>query len=170
MKDKIPKQQQTNYTFQRSQILQGDVRDFLNQFDPQRLTNGRLAGLIGGIQIEFEGIAECELPSHSELRILIRRLHAIWPWAGFFLDLEKPIGPAMGVNKTPLLAMALCAADRWYDDGQASRVIKPQLRRFVFNANAVIDRLGQRVGLSAGVIAARREAVARQFQGIFKKL
>lgn len=169
MKDKI-QQQQSNYAFQRSQILDGDVRDFLTQFDPARLANSRVAELFGGIHLEFECVAECEIPNHSELRILLRRLHAIWPWSGYFLDLTRPLGPVTGVNKTPLLAMALCVADRWYDDTQASRVIKPQLRRFAYDANAVIDRLAQRAGLDAEAIAARHAAVNHQFQNILQKI
>ena len=156
--------QNHTYTFTRSQVQQGDVREFLANHDPAKLTNDQLAALFGRLHLAFDGIAGCEIPAHGELRILLRRLHAIWPWSGFFLDLEQPLGPAIGANQNPLLAMALCVADRWIGTEQAHRVIRPQLQRFIFTAHDVIDRLGKRGGQEARALQARHQAVIQQFQ------
>jgi len=161
--------QNRSYTFTRSQIQRGDVRAFLTQLDPAKLTNDQLAALFGRLHLAFDGIADCEIPTRGELRILLRRLHAIWPWSGFFLDLEQPLGPALGANTKPLLALALCVADRWIDAAQAHRVIRPQLQRFLFTAHDTIDRLGKRAGQKASVIQARHEAATRQFQALLGK-
>jgi hypothetical protein len=164
MKDKIQKQQKTSYTFQRSEILQGDVRGFLTTYDPFKLPNDRVRDLFGAIHIHFEDVADCIVPTHPELRILMRRAHAIWPWSAFFLDLNEPLGPRVGVNETPLLALALCVADRWCDRTHANRVIKPQLRRFQHYSHEAIDRLSKRAQLPADVVEARHVAVTQQIQ------
>ena len=158
------------YTFTRSQIQQGDVREFLAKFNPARLTNDRLAALFGGIHLSFDGLADCEIPTHGELRILLRRLHASWPWSAYCMDLTRTLGPDIGANKKPLLALALCVADRWIGTEQAHRVIRPQLQRFIFTAHDVIDRLGKRGGQEAGALHARHQAVTQQFRTLLDYL
>jgi hypothetical protein len=170
MKNKITKLQHPKYTFRQSHILRGDVRELLTQLDPHRLPNARLADLFGRIHLQFEGIADCEVPNHPELRILLRRMHAIWPWSGFFLDLERPLGPSVGVNQTPLLALAMCVSDRWCGKAQAERVIKPQLMRFLHYSHEAIDRLAKRAQLPAQTTAARHVAVTQQIQPFIKNL
>jgi len=164
MKNKIPGQQNTRYTFQRSHILRGDVRDFLTKYDPFRLPNNRILDLFGSIQLQFEDVANCVVPTHPELRITMRRMHAIWPWSAFFLNLDHPLGPPVGVNETPLLALALCVSDRWCGQTQATHVIRPQLRRFLHYSHASIDRLAKRAELPAQIIEARHLAVTQQIQ------
>jgi hypothetical protein len=158
------------FTFNRSQISKGDVGDFLAKYDPHKLANDRLAELAGRINLRFEDIGDAEVPAHSELRILLRRMHAIWPWSAYFLDLAQPLGPATAANEKPLLALALCVCDRWCDESQARRVIKPQIRRFVFHSHAAIDRLGKRAQMKSEILVTRHEAVDRQFQPILKYL
>jgi len=162
--------QNSTYTFTRSQIQQGDVREFLVKHDPAKLTNERLAELFGGISLHFAGVGDSEVASHSELRILLRRLHAIWPWSAYFMDLDRPLGPAITANNKPLLALALCVADRWCDEIQARRAIKPQLQRFKFNCHEAVDRLAKRAGLNASVIQDRHQAVTQQLQPLLGNL
>ena len=169
MKDKIQKQHSI-YTFQRSQISTGDVREFLTKYDPARLPHHQVAELFGGISFQFEGIDAGEIHTQSEPRILLRRLHAIWPWAAYFLNLDQPLGPAVGLNKTPLLAMAMCVADRPFDEKQILHIVKPQLRRFQFRSHEAVDRLGKRAGIPARYVAARHRAIDKQFQPYLQKI
>ena len=169
MNDKI-QNQQSIHCFTRSQIARGDVRDFLTKYDPARLSNSRVAELFGAISFKFEGIEDGEVHTNGELRILLRRLHAIWPWSGFFLNLKESVGPGMGLNKTPLLALAMCVADRPFDEKQVLNTVKPQLRRVLFRSHEIIDRLGKGAGIPARTIAARHRAVDKQFRTILNNL
>ena len=169
MKDKI-QNQQSIHRFTRSQIAQGDVREFLTKYDPPRLDNSQVAKLFGAISFKFEGIEEVEVHTNGELRILLRRLHAIWPWSGFFLNLKESLGPGMGLNKTPLLALAMCVADRTSGEDQVLNVVKPQLRRFQFRSHEIIDRLAKRAGIQARTIKARHSAVDKQFKSKLNNL
>ena len=164
MKDKAQNQSNAYYIFSRSQILPGDVRDFLTKYDPFKLPNDKVRKLFGSLAIQFEDVTDCVAPTHPELRILLRQMHAIWPWSAYFLDLDQPLGPPVGVNQTPLLAVALCISDRWCSPVQANRVIKPQLRRFQHYSHAAIDRLSKRAQLPADVVEARHVAVTQQVQ------
>jgi hypothetical protein len=141
-----------------------DVRIFLTEFDPFKLPNDRIVDLFGVIHLHFEGVADCIVPTHPELRILLRRTHAIWPWSAFFLDLDQPLGPPVGVNETPLLALALCVSDRWCDRVQANRVIKPQLRRFLHFSHEAIDRLAKRAQLPTQITEARHLVINQQIR------
>jgi hypothetical protein len=169
MKNKI-QNQKSIYTFGRSQIAQGDVREFLVKFDPARLSNDKVRELFGTISFIFEDIEKREVHTHSELRILLRRLHAIWPWSAFFLNLTEPLGPDVGTNKKPLLALALCVADRPFNEVQLLNVVKPQLRRVQFRSHEAMNRLGKRVGIPTRTIEARHRAIDRQFQPFLKDI
>ena len=79
MKDKI-QNQQSIHRFTRSQIAQGDVREFLAKFDPMRTSDTEVKDRFGAISFQFEDLEGGEVNNHAELRILLRRLHAIWPW------------------------------------------------------------------------------------------
>jgi hypothetical protein len=169
MKNKNSMQHYT-YTFQRSQIANGDVRDFLAKYDPHKLNNDRLAEFAGRINFRFANMGEAKVPVHSELRILLRHLHAIWPWSAYFMDLTQPLGPDIAANKKPLLSLAMCVCDRWCDETQARLVIRPQIQRFLYYSHESIDRLGKRAQLQSKTLVARHEAVAEQFQPILKYL
>ena len=169
MKDKI-QNQQSIHRFTRSQIAQGDVREFLTKYDPHRLENSQVAKLLGAISFKFEGIEEVEVHTNGELRILLRRLHAIWPWSGFFLNLRESLGPKVRLNKTPLLALAMCVADRPFDEKQVLHTVKPQLRRVLFRSHEIIDRLAKRAGIPARTIKARHSAVDKQFKSMLNNL
>lgn len=170
MKDKN-KINQCIYTFSKPQIQRGDVRDFLAKHDPFRLSNNRVESLLGRVVICFEGISVSEVPIHPQLRPLLRRLHAIWPWSGFFLDLTEPLGPACGINKLPLQALGLCLTDvklaLWQKSEHAHFAIGPQLQHFFNDCHEVIDHLGRRTSLSSDTLHARHDAVSWQFNGIF---
>ena len=169
MKDKV-QNQKCIYKFTRSQIATGDVREFLAKYDPARLDNSRVAELFGAISFQFDGFEEGEIHAHAELRILLRRLHAIWPWSGFFLNLRESLGPKVLLTKTPLLALAMCVADRPFDEKQILHTVKPQLRRFQFRSHEIIDRLGKRAGIPVRTLKARHGAVDKQFRTFLNNL
>jgi hypothetical protein len=169
------KQQQCvrRYRFRRDQVGTGDVRKFLEEYDPHRLPNSRVAELFGGVAFDFDVSDPVEVPQHPALRILLRRLHAIWPWSGFFLALDQPLGPAVGINKVPLLALGLCISDFEIFVRPAKResrltISGPQLRKFRDIAHDTVDRLGRRAGLPTIVIQARHDAVAAQLNLVLK--
>lgn len=88
-------QRQTHYLFRRDQVQSVDLRDFLQRYDPTRLSSFQLRGLFAQLSIEIEGTVECgDLATIPQARRLIQGLHRAWPWAGFFLDLEPPLGSA----------------------------------------------------------------------------
>jgi hypothetical protein len=100
------------YTFNQTQIQNGDVKDFLVKYDPFRLSQADLRRLFGNLAVDFEGIEEDQIvPTHPALRILGQRLHAIWPWSPFFLHLECSLGPSGPVGDFPLFALGLCISD-----------------------------------------------------------
>ena len=168
MNNKTRTQRNSIYTFVASQIQRGDVRDFLAKHDPFRLPTTRVRELFGSLVLGFQGLVPSEVPSHPELRLLLRRLQAIWPWGAYFLDLNQPFGEAEGVNKFPLLALGLCVSD--------IRILKTKsttcyvagscLTQYIGECHAAVDRLGRRAGLPPGIIAARHLAVNAQFQHI----
>lgn len=88
-----------------------DVREFLIAFDPSRLPRNTLQDLCGKLVLKFEEIQTGDVPLHPQLRILLRRMHAIRPWSGLFLNLDHPIGCAGPFNNFPLLAVGLCLSN-----------------------------------------------------------
>ena len=174
MKDNIQDSKQiTIYTFRRQQIETGDVREFLTSFDPFRLPRNRLQDLCGSLVLKFEDIQTGDVPLQPQLRMLVRRMHAIWPWSGVFLNLDLPIGCAGPFNDFPLLAVGLCISNfklgLWDDRQQARLEIGPQLHEFHRVSHDVVTRMGNRIGLSAEAIAARHKVVDLQFKDIFPK-
>jgi hypothetical protein len=172
MKDKIQDSKQiTIYTFRRQQIEMGDVRRFLTSFDPFRLPPNRLQDLCGSLVLKFEDIHAGDVPLQPQLRILLRRIHAIWPWSGLFLNLDHPIGCAGPFNNFPLLAVGLCVSDfklgLWDGTRQALLEVGPQLHEFYQVCHDVVARMGNRIGLPVEVIAAWHQAVESQFKHIF---
>jgi len=165
------KQEQVLYTFRLDQILTGDVRDFLEQYDPFRLPSSRIRELFGNLVLGFEGVEDAAVSTHPEIRVLLRRLHAIWPWSGFFLNLEKPIGPANSINNFPLLGLGLALSDmvvcRWATTNQLRIKVGPQLTEYHTTCLRVLYQLGKRAQLPVESIYARHPAINAQFkQGI----
>ena len=162
--------QTTVYTFRREQVLQGDVRQFLDHFDPIRLSNSRLKELAGNLVIAFEGCEPCAVSTHPELRILLRRLHAIWPWAGYFLNLKRPLGHSSFVNDRPLLAIGLSLSDLSFCHRERTDELwvcyGPQLHEFRNTCHIVSNRLGSRAGISTKKLTARHLAIHEQFEGV----
>jgi hypothetical protein len=159
------------YTFRRDQVVTGDVRGFLREYDPFRLSNSRLAELAGNLLISFEGAEDmCVVSTHPELRVLLRRLHAIWPWSAYFLDLDRPIGPSSFLNDKPLLAIGLSIADVTLCYRRATDHLQitcgPQLQQFYNTCHDVANRLGIRAGLSTQQIANRHLAIHNQFKDV----
>lgn len=162
--------QRTVYTFRREQVLQGDVREFLGNFDPIRLSMSRLKNLAGNLILAFEGSEPCAVSTDPELRLLLRRLHAIWPWSGFFLNLERPIGASSFVNDRPLLAVGLSLSDLiicyWERTDEVRLRYGSQLEQYRSTCHEIADRLGQKAGISARDIALRHNSINEQFEGI----
>ena len=162
------KQEPVLYTFRLDQILTGDVREFLEQYDPFRLPSSRIRELFGSLVLGFEGVENAAVATHPEIRVLLRRLHAIWPWSGYFLNLEKPIGPANAINDFPLLGIGLSLSDmvmcRWAKTNEARIKVGPQLTQYHTTCLAVVYQLGKRAQLPAEAINARHMAINKQFQ------
>ena len=174
MKDKIQVQQQGSvYTFSKSQVCAADAREFLNQYDPVRLSATRLRECFAGVTIKFEGMGSDQtVPTNLAVRILFQRLHAIWPWAGFFLQLNEPLGPTGPVNDLPLFALGLCISDftlcLWDSKHEAFLRVGPQLRAYRTTCHDVVDKLGKRVALPASVLDLRHVAIDEQFAHALK--
>ena len=162
------KQETVLYTFRPDQILTGDVREFLEKYDPFRLPNSRIKELFGNIVLGFEGVENAAVATHPEVRVLLRRLHAIWPWSGYFLNLEKPIGPANAINDFPLLGIGLSLSDlvmcRWAKSNQLRIRVGPQLSQYHGTCLDVLYRLGKRAQLPEEAIYARHPAINAQFK------
>jgi hypothetical protein len=172
MKDNIQDSKQiTIYTFRHEQIETADVREFLTSFDPFRLPRNRLQDLCGSLVLKFEDIQTGDVPLHPQLRILLRRMHAIWPWSALFLNLDHPIGCAGPFNNFPLLAVGLCLSDfklgLWDATREARLEVGPQLHEFCRVSQDVVARMGHRIDLPSAAIAARHAAVESQFKHIF---
>jgi hypothetical protein len=149
------KQEQVLYTFRQSQILTGDVRGFLEKYDPFRLPSRRIRELFGSLVLRFEGMEDAAVSTHPEVRVLLRRLHAIWPWSGFFLHLEMPMGPANAINDFPLLGIGLSLSDmlvcRWETTNQLRIKAGPQLGQYRATCLDVLSRLGNPVSFSIDI-------------------
>jgi hypothetical protein len=162
------KQEQVLYTFRRSQILTGDVREFLEKYDPFRLPSSRIGELFGNIVLGFEGVEDAAVPTHPEVRVLLRRLHAVWPWSGYFMNLEMPMGPTNFINDFPLLGIGLALSDmvmcRWATTNELRIKAGPQLSQFHTTCLAVLYRLGKRAQLRDEAIYARHPAINQQFK------
>jgi hypothetical protein len=165
------KQEQVLYTFRHDQIVAGDVREFLEKYDPFRLPSSQIKELFGNLVLGFEGVENAAVATHPEMRVLLRRLHAIWPWSGFFLNLEAPIGPANAINNYPLLGIGLSLSDfvmcRWATTNQLRIRVGPQLSQYHATCLAVLYRLGKQAKLLDEAIYARHAAINKQFnQGL----
>lgn len=165
------KQEPVLFTFRYDQIVAGDVREFLEKFDPFRLPSSRIQELFGNLVLGFEGMENAAVSTHPEVRILLRRLHAIWPWSGYFLDLEKPLGPANCINDFPLLGIGLSLSDmvicQWAKTDQLRIRVGPQLSEYHTTCLRVLYKLGKNAGIPAEAIYARHPAINAQFkQGI----
>jgi hypothetical protein len=158
---------QVRYTFRRDQIETADVREFLTLFDPFRLPGSRVRDLFGNVVIDFEGV-DCAVPAHQEVRVLLRRLHARWPWSGFFLDLNRPLGAANPVNQSPLLVVGMALSDlaiiHWEVTNRYGLRVGPQLNQYQSLCHDVVNRLGKRAQLPARVIKVRHTAIDEQFK------
>ena len=163
------KQEQVLYTFRHDQIVTGDVREFLEKYDPFRLPSSRIRDLFGNIVLRFEGVEEDATVSiHPEVRRLLRRLHAIWPWSGYFLNLEASIGPANAINNYPLLGIGLSLSDmlmcRWAKTNQLRIKVGPQLTEYHTTCLRVLYQLGKRAQLPAEAIYSRHMPINNQFK------
>jgi hypothetical protein len=154
------------------EVLSRNVQQFLDRYDPGGLSSVELRGLFGRLSIEVEAAAECgDLATIPEARQLLRTLHELWPWAGFFLDLSVPLGPAHTVGKLPILAYGLCIVDlgitAWDRLGKCELSLdEEQLRTFRRQCLGSISALGKRAGIPVELLLSRREAVAAQLRPI----
>lgn len=158
----------THYSFSRDKVLTVDVREFLELYDPSRLTPFQMRVLFGSLSLEVEGAAAIgDLATIPEGRQLIRHLHAAWPWVGYFLDLDRPFGSAQTLGAMPMLAYAICLVDMhltaWDRIGKCFlHVDEEQLYQFCMQAFYAIDGLGSRALIPSEVLLGRKRAVLRQ--------
>ena len=173
MKSKT-KLQRVNYTFRRDQVLSVDIGEFLRIYDPTRLSPFHLRCLFGRLHLAFEDVMECEdAATIPEARKLILTLHAAWPWAGFFLSLDKPFGSSTTLGALPILAYAMCLVDMrlvaWDRTRQcARRMDGGRFRKFRDQCFEAIETLGERAEIPPEVLAGRKDAVARQLDRILQ--
>jgi hypothetical protein len=161
------------YVFSTSQICAADVRKFLNYYDPFRLTATRLRDCFANLTLGFERMGDDPtIPTNLAIRILFQRLHATWPWAGFFMKLDEPLGPTGPVNDFPLFALGLCVSDftlgLWDSKNEAFLQVGPQLRAYRTTCHDVVDKLGKRAALPASVLDLRHAAIDQQFAHALK--
>jgi hypothetical protein len=163
-----------HYVFGRDQVLAADLDEFLGFYDPRRFSPVEMRRLFGRLSIELEDAILCgDLATIPEARTLIRKLHAAWPWAGFFLDFTRPLGSAETLGALPVVAYALCVVDMelvaWEGSGKcAVDLNEDQMRRFRTECFNAIDLLGKRAGLPPEVLAGRKDAVAKQLNRLLE--
>lgn len=156
------------YLFRRNQILSGDISEFLGCYDPNKLNSFRLRHLFGSLAIELEDAAALgDIPTIPEARSLVLALHRQWPWAGFFLDLARPLGSAQALGGLPILAYGLCLADLHFVAWDRTRechlwVNQDQLLKFRAECFEAIDELGERAGIPPDQRQGRKAVVGRQ--------
>jgi hypothetical protein len=155
------------YTFRRDQIGTADVREFLMQYDSFRLPGSRIQDLFGNVVIDFGGV-DCAVAGHQEIRVLLRRLHAIRPWSGGFLDLNRPLSAANPGNQFPLLVVGMAWSDlamiHWEATNQFGLRVGPQLEQYQSLCHDVVNRLGKKAQLPARGIKVRHTAIDEQFK------
>lgn len=157
-----------HHIFCQHQVVSTKVQLFLSKYDPGHLSAFELRGLFGRLSIEVqEALGRGDLATIPAARRLIQFLHEAWPWAGFFLDLKRPLGPARTVGGLPILAYGLCLTDlqlaAWDRLGKCTlRLDERQLQLFRRQCFGAINALGKRAEIPAEVLAGRRDAVEQQ--------
>ena len=160
--------QRDHFVFRRGQVLSSDFREFLNRYDPRRLGFFQLRRLFGFVSIKLEDAAECgDLCTVPEVRTLLSRLDMAWPWAGFFLDLGQPLGPAGTLGALPILSYALCVTDleliAWDQSFECTPSLNmDQFPRFRDQCFRAVATLGNRAQIPEEVLLGRQNAVSKQ--------
>ena len=173
MKSKT-KLQRVDYTFRRDQVLSANIGEFLRIYDPTRLSPFHLRCLFGRLRLAIEDVMECEdAATIPEARKLILTLHAAWPWAGFFLNLDRPFGSSTTLGALPILAYAMCLVDMRLVACDRTRQCALHLdggrvRKFRDQCFEAIDTLGERAEIPPEVLAGRKDAVAQQLDQILQ--
>jgi hypothetical protein len=173
MKSKT-KLQRVDYTFRRDRVLSANIGEFLRIYDPTRLSPFHLRCLFGRLHLTIEDVMECEdAATIPAARQLIRTLHAAWPWAGFFLSLDRPFGFSTTLGALPILAYAMCLVDMrlvaWDCTRQcALHLDGDQFRKFRDQCFEAIETLGERAEIPPEVLAGRKDAVAQQLDRILQ--
>ena len=173
MKSKT-KLQRVDYTFRRDQVLSADIGKFLRIYDPTQLSPFQLRCLFGRLHLAIEDVMECEdAATIPEARKLILTLHAAWPWAGFFLNLDRPLGSSTTLGALPILAYAMCLVDMRLVACDRTRQCALHLdggrvRKFRDQCFEAIDTLGERAEIPPEVLAGRKDAVAQQLDRILQ--
>ncbi|MGP8234753.1 MAG: hypothetical protein ACLQVW_05020 [Limisphaerales bacterium] len=166
---KLPR---VHYTFRRDQVLSADISEFLQIYDPSRLSSFQLRCLFGQLSLEIEDAVKYgDIATIPEARKLIRHLHLAWPWAGFFLNLLRPFGSGETLGAEPILAYGLSLMDlqlvAWDCTGECTlRANARQFQLFRQQCFAAIDALGGLAEIPSDVLAGRKEAVAQQLDRI----
>jgi len=163
-----------HFIFRREQVLSTELGEFLEDYHPLRLSGFQLRNLFGHLSIEIEDAVKCgDVATIPEARALIRALHVVWPFAGFFLDLNRPLGSAKTLGSLPILSYALCLTDleiiSWDNTGKcAIGVNYVQLRNFRDQCFQSICDLGKRAEIPLEVLLGRQSAIARQFSPVIE--
>lgn len=171
---KTKTQQGVNFQFRRNQVLSMDFTGFLRFCEPGKLNSFQLRYLFGCVSLELEDAANYgDLFTMPETRNFVQTLHAVWPCAGFFLDLNEPFGSPRGLGKLPILAYALCTVDlNWFASDSTRRcaihVNERQLAGFCDQTFTAIEELGRLAEIPAEVLAGRKESVAQQLSRILE--
>jgi hypothetical protein len=165
------------YIFTRAQIASGDVSGFLGRFNPDKLSSAELAGLCGALRIRLqEPISTQEIFADLLGRRFFRRLHASFPYSGYFLRLHplRSLKPSPSwIDADLFFAIGLCNTDiiqaRWDRLGQEVTLFRPEaFAAFMADIDHHIARIGKRAGLTAPAIRYRRTVVTRTIRSLLR--
>lgn len=161
------------YTFQRRNVCETDVWDFIKRYDPHRFEKVQLRKYFGTLTIRFEGCDEADLLFTAETpRRFFRTLAHQWPWAGYFLRLS-PITAKSTVEESAdadvflALALSQCPIERKrcrQIETCSMVVTSERISSFIESAKAAAATLGKLVEIDDESIAHRQQILARTLQ------
>lgn len=161
----------SEFIFQRDEVLAVDLTRFLRFYHPCGQTPRQLREHFGSTAIGFEDVDEVgDLAPTPEGRRFLRNLHQAWPYAGFFLHLHHPFGPAHGLGAVPMLAYALCLVDVQLVESAAFtglRANQDQLLVVCGELTMRMAELGAWAMIPVEVLMARQGDVAAQITSTF---
>jgi len=158
-----------------AQIAAGDLDSVLLPLDPEQMPDQTLLGLHGAVRLRVEAATgPADLFAQPQTRQFFRRLHARWPYAGYFLRL-KPIRPTSTVDElidlSLFVAMALCQVDKLtYTEtrvGVGLEYDPAQLRQHLAELQDHAAGIGEASGLSAGIIRRREKLINNAVASFF---
>ena len=165
------------YLFTRSQIVSGDVSDFVARYDPRTFNVAELARMCGTLRIRVEGTRTAhDLFADLHCRLFFRRLHKQFPYWAYFLRLHplrssKP-SPAL-TDAVLFMGIGLCQTDVvsicWDQRGEEATIFEVrQFHEFMKESSRQTNRLGKRAGLTGPAIAHRRQVVIKTVRSFLR--